>query len=190
MSANGGDTDSLLEKVFSAVSLPPVEFPNRKGRPSFQSRSSQSEDDEQKALRQLDDILQQNSSAGSLIESEPSEGGFSLEDDHSSSTLKSAKSSRANTETHGEIEITHTEYFDSQQNTDIGWRSEIYDSFDLTQINGARSLEDKGSHLRSRSFTFDSLASAAESRYGGFDLCDEDGNNNVSVYNNFSLIAM
>jgi len=167
------------------VSLPPVEFPNRKGRPSFQSRSSQSEDDEQKALRQLDDILQQNFSAGSLTESEPSEGGFSLDDDHSSSTLKSARSSRASTEIHGEIEITHTEYSDPRQNTDIGWKSEVYDAFDLTQISGARSLGDKGSHLRSRSFTFDSLASAAESRYGGFDLCDEDGNNNVSIFRVF-----
>ncbi|KAE9556177.1 hypothetical protein FO519_000665 [Halicephalobus sp. NKZ332] len=185
MSTNGGDRDSLLEQVFSAVQLPPVNFTHQSARLSSESRSSQSEDDEQKAIRQLDDFLQlQNDSMESLVESEPSEEEIPLEDgteNDSSSTLKSPRSSRTNTEVHEKLEI-YPANSNSHQDAEVRLKNEAYDSFDPDSLGKSRSFSE-ASHLRSRSLTFDSLASAAESRFGGFDLCDENGNNNSDEIN-------
>lgn len=112
-------------------------------------------DDEQNAIRQLDDILQQQrSSNGSLDDSEPSEAELP-EKDHNSIKM-----------------LTNNQ-------NDILLSTEAYNFSENAQL--MKSFIDEASFNRTRSQTYDSQVSNAESRFGGFDLCDENGNSNVSL---------
>uniref|UniRef100_A0AC34PV15 G domain-containing protein n=1 Tax=Panagrolaimus sp. JU765 TaxID=591449 RepID=A0AC34PV15_9BILA len=154
--ATTNNSDPLLDEIFSAVKLTPVNFkPTSENKAHSDPQYSQSED-EQNAIRQLDDILQhQNWSNASSVDSEPSEADLPKEKDDSPSSP------------------IHSD--------EISWSTEAYNPADNAKL--MKSFIDNASYTRTRSQTFDSQVSSAESRFGGFDLCDENGNSNDNEIN-------
>lgn len=62
---------------------------------------------------------------------------------------------------------------------------EEYDSFEPARLGGPPAY-DANKAFRNRSMTVDSQVSVAESRFGGFDLVDDDGHNKVRKSAKFS----
>ncbi|CAD6190544.1 unnamed protein product [Caenorhabditis auriculariae] len=158
--------DSLLDHVFAAVTLPPVELGSRPQ--SYQQRHQEVD----YAIRHLDDALDGEDSA---VESESlvSEPAYKAPSSHVSSR-------------HSAIPQNHSSYYSSSvvsnQNGSSHYNppgredplpdyddNELYDKFESNK----NYPPSKAGQFRGRTNTLDSSVSFAESRVGGFDVHDE-----------------
>uniref|UniRef100_A0A7E4VET5 EH domain-containing protein n=1 Tax=Panagrellus redivivus TaxID=6233 RepID=A0A7E4VET5_PANRE len=158
----GDGGDDILNQIFSAVTLTPVNYEQHEipptipivpsERPEQHANVMVSHDDESAAIRQLDDILQHQNS--SLFDDEPSdfEGDDLPIGDLPDDTTTTPRPSRNNS-------VSEVPNF------------EVNDSLQTARLGGAKTVEPFDGQ-RSRSWTFDSSVSASESRVGGFDLVD------------------
>ncbi|KAH7732247.1 Protein C18B2.5 a [Aphelenchoides avenae] len=139
--------DPLLEAVFAAIKLPDV---------GLQKSNRTTEEEQNYALSVLDDVLnRQNSTASSI----------SLDDVGHASAHSHTHSRHSTVVTHTESVVTRTESISEE--TDELTELPNGDRIHEVALNGGPRL---------RSFTIDSQVSVAETRYGSFDVHDNDGN--------------